>query len=582
MRLMKLINDELIIKFKKQKLFIIYYLLYSLVFFIKLNTDKLILKIKKPKFITILCFIASSLIFVIVYINPIAGGDNILYFLSSISQGLAAIFTLIFTITIFGAQTMKGYTSISKIMDVQTIGLMIIFAIGIILPLIQLEANYNYLPFSNIANLSLALDLFLATFCVLSIIPYSIRINRIMKYEGGISNLTEEASVAIDLGHNVTTSNKLTELIQLSKNSVYEMNWDYAFIIVEKLKFLGEGVVGKEWTISTIDIVSGLKSIILNCWDKELKVTIKAILGLKAIGLKSEEKKLDGFPCFYGRSLKNNFNVYEFIDYNDKYGDIDYNLACRNLGMECLTILQYFYILEFYTTFGKASLNKKPGKFSNDLEYFNIIGTQKDIENESYLKKIELFGFRRFSSVPQEIMKALKVIGVKASIVSIYGHGFAIASSALNALTEMGISAIDNDLSDGTVSMSSYCIYEIGKASFDNKIVNKVPKEFRLIHHVVKSLETIANHSYYKDKEKFKNSYETSLEFIWILGVYSNKYLPEYAKDMVSDFKKSNNQVIKDIFESEDIRKMLREYFKNTELIEEAKAFENIYDKSNY
>ncbi len=51
---------------------------------------------------------------------------------------------------------------------------------------------------------------------------------------------------------------------------------------------------------------------------------------------------------------------------------------------------------------------------------------------------------------------------------------------------------------------------------------------------------------------------------------------------MVSDFKKSNNQVIKDIFESEDIRKMLREYFKNTELIEEAKAFENIYDKSNY
>ncbi|MCE8424736.1 MAG: hypothetical protein J5U17_03035 [Candidatus Methanoperedens sp.] len=107
----------------------------------KLDNELLLGKFTDPKYITILCFIVSSIVFLITYINPIATGDNILYFLSSISQGLAAIFTLIFTITIFGAQMMKRYSSMGRILDRWTIFLMIFFAIGIILPLITSRTN---------------------------------------------------------------------------------------------------------------------------------------------------------------------------------------------------------------------------------------------------------------------------------------------------------------------------------------------------------------------------------------------------------------------------------------------------------
>jgi len=94
--------------------------------------NELIMKFEQPKYITIFCLIVAVVVFIITYINPIAQKDNILYFLSSISQGLAAIFTLVFTITIFGAQMMKW--SMSKIFDRWTILLMIIFGIGIIFP----------------------------------------------------------------------------------------------------------------------------------------------------------------------------------------------------------------------------------------------------------------------------------------------------------------------------------------------------------------------------------------------------------------------------------------------------------------
>lgn len=543
--------------------------------------NELIMKFEQPKYITIFCLIVALIVFIITYINPIAQKDNILYFLSSISQGLAAIFTLVFTITIFGAQMMKW--SMSKIFDRWTILLMIIFGIGIIFPLIQLVVNHNYLPFDRIANLSLALDLFLATFCVLSIIPYSIRVNRIMKYEGGILNLTEGASEAIDSSHKVTASNKVSELIELGKNSVYEMQWDKTYTIVEKLEFLGKEIVDKEWIDLGFSTISGIKEIGSESWYKDIKVTVRVIIGLKVIGLKSVEKKLDGVPLYYGRT-SNDLGTRQFIDYSEIYKNLDYDSVCSILKIDSpknslFRILDFFNILNFQKDFLRASLYTELGK--NPFEYFNIIGTHNKIINESNLKNFEFYGIERFSSLPQNIMVELKEIGVKASVESQFAHGFAVASPALRGLETMGISAIDNDLSDGTVSMSSYCMYEIGKASIKESldIVNEVQKNFMLLDFVVEFLETIANKAYIKDKNKFKHSYESSLEFLWILGAYSNKYIPNYAKVMASELKKSNNPVIKDTFGCEDIRKDVRDFLKDSEVIEELKAFEELYDK---
>ena len=241
--------------------------------------------------------------------------------------------------------------------------------------------------------------------------------------------------------------------------------------------------------------------------------------------------------------------------------------------------MDFFNILNFQKDFLRASLYTELGK--NPFEYFNIIETHNKIINESNLKNFEFYGIERFSSFPQKIMAELKDIGVKASVESQFAHGFAIASPALRGLETMGIRAIDNDLSDGTVSMSSYCMYKIGIASIKESldIVNEVQKNFMILDFVVEFLETIANKAYLKDKNKFKNSYESSLGFLWILGAYSNKYLPNYAKYMASGLKKSNKSVIIDTFGSEDIRKGVKEFLKNSEVIEELKAFEELYDK---
>lgn len=109
--------------------------------------------------------------------------------------------------------------------------------------------------------------------------------------------------------------------------------------------------------------------------------------------------------------------------------------------------------------------------------------------------------------------------------------------------------------------------------------VNELRKGFILLPYAVELLENIANEAYSIDKDRYKNSYESSLSFLWILGIYASKYLPNYAKEMASDLKKSNSIVMKDKFGSEYIREEIRKYFKNSDLIEELKVFERLYDQ---
>jgi hypothetical protein len=162
------------------------------------------------------------------------------YLLSAVSQSLAAIFTLVFAITIFGAQTMKNFTAIDRIVDTWTKILMVVFAIGIILPLIHLSTNEDLLNirFIKTANLSLAIDLGIATFCVLIIIPYLIRINRIMKYERGISRLSEELSDAIDSGYKAKAISRIKDLSELCLSAVDEGLQREAIQIIGILKNL--------------------------------------------------------------------------------------------------------------------------------------------------------------------------------------------------------------------------------------------------------------------------------------------------------------------------------------------------------
>ncbi|MEN6552196.1 MAG: hypothetical protein ABFC34_04830 [Methanobacterium sp.] len=521
-------------------------LLYKIIIKLKVLLNELvndlIWRFQNPKDLTIFCLILSLTVFVITYTNPIAQGDNVVSFLSSVSQGLAAIFALEFTIIIFGAQMAKTHTSINKIFDIWTILLMIVFIVGIILPLIQITANYNFLPVDRILNLSIAFDLFLATFCVSSIVPYLIRINRIMKYEGGISNIIQEASEAIDSGYKITASNKISELIEIGKDSIYNKYWDKIYIVVEKLEFLGEETVNKEWIDLVLFNVNGLKEICTETCKKGkhidtyllfysfilqpifnkklktpkreeyIKVIIRAIKALGTIGLKGVEKQLDGIPLYFGRSLQNNIGTSPIIiDPEGIYSHLDYDSACYRLGIDNVTpsfcrIIDFFPLRNLQIEWLNGILYTELGDLGNfwGNNDFNIIGINKKLTDERNLKDLEHCGIERFYSLPQEVMMRLLEIGTTATAKSQYAQGLAIASATLSEVASVGINAIHKNLSDGTVSMSSYCIYMIGIVSIKDgpdfidvkdsrNMVNEFRKGLMLLPYVVELLQEIAN-----------------------------------------------------------------------------------------
>lgn len=420
------------------------------------------IKLIKHKWV-LFCIIGASVMGIVTYSLPIAEGDDILYLLSSISQGLAAIFALVFTITIFGAQMMQKFTALDRVIDGWTKGLMILFAIGILLPLLQLKTDYDALNLNLVdtANLSLAIDLSIATFCVLAVIPYLIRVNKTMKYEGGISKLSEELAMAVDSNHKATSLNRVSELLELGKSAADDVMENETIKIVKNLKDMGVEVTEKGWGDIAREIVYALKE----------------------IGLKNADKNLDG--------------------------------------------------------------------------------------------------------ATREVLEALRKIGIKAADkVADEKLVNDVIINAVVGLREIGIGAIDNDLSDGTVLDSTYGLYDIGSKGVEKKlglfhsadliIVPVIEKE-----NLIKVLLEIANKAYEKNEKKFKNASENSMMYLWALGAYVKKYLPQYAEEMALQLNKSNKRVIRELFGHQDIRERAMNWVP-APLKDALKAFEDLYDKSDY
>ncbi len=377
---------------------------------------------------------ASSAVAVFSYSLPLPNGDDILYLKSTISQGLAAIFTLVFAITIFGAQMMRKFTAMDKMIDKWTKILMIIFAVGIILPLMQLSTDKDLLnlDFISTANLSIAIDLGIVTFCVLAVIPYLTRVNSIMKYEGGISKLREEASEAIDSNHRVTASTRINELAELGESAADDMLELEAINIVNILKSLGKEIVNlnirrRNFTDVTyvIETVGEHIEQVVNVLGGD--ALFNTISGLQKIGLKCTDKNLEGATK-------------EALD------------ALREIAIRAAS---------------SKTTDKKLDK-------------NRDITAE----------------------------------IVIY---------AMAGVKEIGIVAIDRDLSNDIVSSSSKGLFEIGNRVFrvSKKLGYFSLNEQIIISGVIKNLEEIADKAYEKNRNKFKNVYEGSLVYLWILGANS-------------------------------------------------------------
>ena len=231
------------------------------------------------------CIVAAITVFVILFfIAPTTDqGNNARYILSAISQGLAAILALVFTITLVVAQMTRRYIAMDKIIfRPETIILMLVFGIGIIVPLLALRFGY----FCIGVNLSIGI----ALFCVFSLIPFLKGVNGVLKYEIGIWNLNEEILEAIESGDKARIFNKYTELKEIVKSVTKEFREDVVLDVATILSGIGIKSAEKKLEKLTVLVESGLKFIGLEGIKKGFEmVPILALSGLILIREKAAE-----------------------------------------------------------------------------------------------------------------------------------------------------------------------------------------------------------------------------------------------------------------------------------------------------
>lgn len=275
----------------------------------------------------------------LIYFFPSLDGDNINYFLSAISQGLAAIFTLVFAITIFATHQIRKFTALNKILNIWVKILMLLFAIGIILPLMQLGIHEDLLNFKIISktNFGLAVDLGIATFCVLAIIPFLININRIIKYEGGLSNINMDIHNAIDLNHTAVAVYKLREFNELFFNASND-ELELKASIIEIIGEIGEIVIEKKSELLTRHVLHNLGDIGVKAVDKKLTVTDYSIVEKAIIRLK------DNCIC----AIKNNCDEIDvFISYNSLF-KIGYKYLLKNTVKNTNSSIDEIVVYKFW------------------------------------------------------------------------------------------------------------------------------------------------------------------------------------------------------------------------------------------
>ena len=256
--------------------------------------------------------IAIAIFLILCYCYPSTDQYNARYILSAISQGLAAILALVFTITLVVAQMTRRYTAMDKIIFRRgTIFLMIAFGIGIVIPLLVLKFGF----WGHGVNLSIAI----AAFCVFSLIPFLKGVNGVFKYEFGVNALYKEIRVAIESENKESVDvGELTEigecavteapenavvtiihfLSQIGKKCAEKGLGDKAFWVVYKLKKIGVKSVERRLKEASLFAATGLKKIGVEAAKIGLTggllddPAIDAINGLKNIGAKAAEKGL--------------------------------------------------------------------------------------------------------------------------------------------------------------------------------------------------------------------------------------------------------------------------------------------------
>ncbi len=239
----------------------------------------------------IYCLILTLIVFsILCCAHPNECPENARYILSAISQGLAAILALVFTITLVVAQMTRRYTAMDKIIfRRETKFLMIFFAIGIIAPLLVIEFEFW--------EWGVPLSIVIASFCVFSLLPFLVSVNRTIKYDIGIVNLNEEIAEAIESGYEPRAENKIKELSEIGKDAVREFREDDVRKILNQLSKFGKESIEQGFRYTTVIVaVCGIRDLGNGSIDKgfdDMMTVGVAVDGLRDIGVEAAKNRPD-------------------------------------------------------------------------------------------------------------------------------------------------------------------------------------------------------------------------------------------------------------------------------------------------
>jgi len=147
--------------------------------------------------------------------------DGTLYLLSAISQALATIFTLVFTVTLMVATMANKYSAVDKFFNNKTKTLMVLFIVGIILPFLLLRITIHN---EQIYNIFISISIGLAAFCVVAIIPYLKSSNYILKFDIGVDNLIGELNESVKSGNYSRATTNVYDLSELVESAIKDRN----------------------------------------------------------------------------------------------------------------------------------------------------------------------------------------------------------------------------------------------------------------------------------------------------------------------------------------------------------------------
>lgn len=296
----------------------------------------------------IYCIIPTLVVFLILYyIHPNENPENARYILSAISQGLAAILALVFTITLVVAQMTRRYTAMDKIIfRLETKLLMFLFGIGIIAPLLVLYFGFW--------GWGVILSVVIASFCVFSLLPFLIGVNSVLKYDIGIVNLNEEILEAIRSENEAKAVQGIIDLELICNDAIKESREDTTFNIIIFLSEIGKKNIEMKLRKATSYLITRLNNIGLDAIEKGFDDTtllfLTGALGNLRIGAAENTWKQEALLATYNlkeigcKAAENNLTITtkEAIDGLKYFDSVDIGIEFNDEADKGLCYLGVF------------------------------------------------------------------------------------------------------------------------------------------------------------------------------------------------------------------------------------------------